>query len=150
MDRTKVIYGAGQGTSTNTDEDEDSGLGFGVKTAKPGQRVSSWQLNVGAMLTVCSHFTPLKRFVRSEHWALNLVRHVAGWETDLADDSILSGLKLLGFKDKEELRFEDNVKHSQFIYPDEMVRDLHRCLTALPNSLNCSPTREASVPSVPY
>ncbi|KAF5327610.1 hypothetical protein D9619_005038 [Psilocybe cf. subviscida] len=31
------------------------------------------------------------------------------------------GIKLLGFKDKEELHFEDNVKHSQFVYPDEMA-----------------------------
>ncbi|KAH7884884.1 SPOC like C-terminal domain-containing protein [Phlebopus sp. FC_14] len=30
------------------------------------------------------------------------------------------GLKLLGFKDKDELAFEDNVKHSLFIYPDEL------------------------------
>jgi hypothetical protein len=30
-------------------------------------------------------------------------------------------IKLLGFKDKSELAFEDNVKHSFFIYPDEMV-----------------------------
>ncbi|KAF8573937.1 SPOC domain-like protein [Ramaria rubella] len=29
------------------------------------------------------------------------------------------GLKLLGFKDSTELAFEDNVKHSIFIYPDE-------------------------------
>jgi len=28
-------------------------------------------------------------------------------------------IKLLGFKDKDELRFEDNVKHSYFIYPNE-------------------------------
>jgi hypothetical protein len=32
------------------------------------------------------------------------------------------GIKLLGFKDPEELAFEDNVKHSVFIYPDELVR----------------------------
>ncbi|KAA1467266.1 Ku DNA-binding complex Ku70 subunit [Dentipellis sp. KUC8613] len=31
------------------------------------------------------------------------------------------GLKLLGFKDREELNFEDNVKHSYFIHPDEMT-----------------------------
>ncbi|EIN06584.1 Ku DNA-binding complex Ku70 subunit [Punctularia strigosozonata HHB-11173 SS5] len=31
------------------------------------------------------------------------------------------GLKLLGFKDRSELAFEDNVKHSVFIYPDEMT-----------------------------
>ncbi|KAJ7432310.1 SPOC like C-terminal domain-containing protein [Mycena galericulata] len=31
------------------------------------------------------------------------------------------GLKLLGFKDRSDLAFEDNIKHSQFIYPDEMA-----------------------------
>lgn len=31
------------------------------------------------------------------------------------------GLKLLGFKNRKELVFEDNIKHSMFIYPDEMV-----------------------------
>ncbi|KAJ7462125.1 SPOC like C-terminal domain-containing protein [Mycena latifolia] len=31
------------------------------------------------------------------------------------------GLKLLGFKDRSELLFEDNIKHSLFIYPDEMT-----------------------------
>ncbi|KAF8885484.1 SPOC like C-terminal domain-containing protein [Infundibulicybe gibba] len=30
-------------------------------------------------------------------------------------------IKLLGFKDRSELVFEDNVKHSHFIYPDEMT-----------------------------
>ncbi|KAJ3572879.1 hypothetical protein NP233_g2790 [Leucocoprinus birnbaumii] len=30
------------------------------------------------------------------------------------------GIRLLGFKDRGELRFGDNIKHSQFIYPDEM------------------------------
>ena len=29
------------------------------------------------------------------------------------------GIKLLGFKDRKELSFEDNIKHSFFIYPDE-------------------------------
>ncbi|KAJ7886723.1 SPOC like C-terminal domain-containing protein [Mycena leptocephala] len=31
------------------------------------------------------------------------------------------GLKLLGFKDRSELQFEDNIKHSLFVYPDEMT-----------------------------
>lgn len=31
------------------------------------------------------------------------------------------GIKLLGFKDRSELLFEDNVKHSTFVYPDEMT-----------------------------
>ncbi|KAJ7098685.1 SPOC like C-terminal domain-containing protein [Mycena belliarum] len=30
-------------------------------------------------------------------------------------------LKLLGFKDRSELLFEDNIKHSLFIYPDELT-----------------------------
>ncbi|KAF7302176.1 SAP domain-containing protein [Mycena indigotica] len=30
-------------------------------------------------------------------------------------------IKLLGFKDLSELKFEDNVKHSLFIYPDELT-----------------------------
>lgn len=32
------------------------------------------------------------------------------------------GIKLLGFKDSTELRIEDNVKHSIFIFPNEQVR----------------------------
>ncbi|RPD54794.1 ku70-like protein [Lentinus tigrinus ALCF2SS1-7] len=31
------------------------------------------------------------------------------------------GIKLLGFKGRKELAFEDNIKHSVFIYPDEMT-----------------------------
>ncbi|KAM5544081.1 hypothetical protein V8D89_002267 [Ganoderma adspersum] len=31
------------------------------------------------------------------------------------------GIKLLGFKDRAELAFEDNTKHSFFVYPDEMT-----------------------------
>ncbi|KAF4596792.1 ATP-dependent DNA helicase II subunit 1 [Pleurotus pulmonarius] len=30
-------------------------------------------------------------------------------------------IKLLGFKDRETLLFEDNIKHSNFIYPDELT-----------------------------
>ncbi|KAI5829540.1 ku70-like protein [Schizophyllum commune Tattone D] len=31
------------------------------------------------------------------------------------------GIKLLGFKDADTLAFEDNIKHSHFIYPDELA-----------------------------
>lgn len=31
------------------------------------------------------------------------------------------GVKLLGFKDEQELAIEDNIKHAYFIYPDESV-----------------------------
>lgn len=30
-------------------------------------------------------------------------------------------VKLLGFKDRSDLAFEDNIKHSLFLHPDEMV-----------------------------
>ncbi|KAG8906390.1 ATP-dependent DNA helicase II subunit 1 [Tulasnella sp. 403] len=31
------------------------------------------------------------------------------------------GIKILGFKDRETLRLQDNIKHAYFIYPDEKV-----------------------------
>ncbi|KAF9790330.1 SPOC like C-terminal domain-containing protein, partial [Thelephora terrestris] len=38
-----------------------------------------------------------------------------------------TGIYLLGFKDHSELLFEDNVKHSTFIYPDEGVYSGSNC-----------------------
>ncbi|KII89794.1 hypothetical protein PLICRDRAFT_158979 [Plicaturopsis crispa FD-325 SS-3] len=41
-------------------------------------------------------------------------------------------IKLLGFKDRRELLFEDNIKHSSFIYPDEYAYSgSRRTFTAL-------------------
>ncbi|KII89726.1 hypothetical protein PLICRDRAFT_562396 [Plicaturopsis crispa FD-325 SS-3] len=41
-------------------------------------------------------------------------------------------IKLLGFKDRRELLFEDNIKHSSFIYPDEFAYSgSRRTFTAL-------------------
>ena len=46
------------------------------------------------------------------------------------------GIKLLGFKDRSELVFEDNVRHSFFIYPDEdMFAGSRRTFTALLSSM---------------
>ncbi|KIK60138.1 hypothetical protein GYMLUDRAFT_200779 [Collybiopsis luxurians FD-317 M1] len=46
------------------------------------------------------------------------------------------GFKLLGFKPRSELRFEDNVKHSIFIYPDENTYSgSKRTFTALLKSM---------------
>jgi ATP-dependent DNA helicase 2 subunit 1 len=46
------------------------------------------------------------------------------------------GIKLLGFKDLSELAFEDNVRHSFFIYPDEgMYAGSRRTFTALLSSM---------------
>ena len=38
-------------------------------------------------------------------------------------------IKFLEFKDESELAFEDNVKHTFFIYPDEIVRFVRNPLT---------------------
>ncbi|KZP10481.1 Ku DNA-binding complex, Ku70 subunit [Athelia psychrophila] len=46
------------------------------------------------------------------------------------------GIRLLGFKDASELRFEDQVKHSLFLYPDEMsYAGSKRTFTALLRSM---------------
>jgi hypothetical protein len=46
------------------------------------------------------------------------------------------GIKLLGFKDRSELVFEDNVRHSLFIYPDEETyAGSRRTFTALLSSM---------------
>lgn len=46
------------------------------------------------------------------------------------------GIKLLGFKDRSELEFEDNVRHSLFIYPDEeSYAGSRRTFTALLSSM---------------
>lgn len=47
------------------------------------------------------------------------------------------GIKILGYKDKFELQFEDNVKHAYFIYPDESV-GIGRYADS-PVSLSCAP-----------
>jgi ATP-dependent DNA helicase 2 subunit 1 len=41
--------------------------------------------------------------------------------TTFYTSDIPQGIWLLGFKDQSELLFEDNIKHSTFIYPDEDV-----------------------------
>jgi len=48
---------------------------------------------------------------------------------------ISQGIQLLGFKDHSELLFEDNIKHSTFIYPNEDVspikkRYIHQLMTS--------------------
>ena len=55
----------------------------------------------------------------SGRWDWNLVRlEMLSMSCNLTH---VPGLKLLGFKNRKELVFEDNIKHSVFINPDEMV-----------------------------
>ena len=68
--------------------------------------------------------TPQKKCARSGPLAWSLVSAVA--QLSEQDEAFSrphgAGIKLLGFKDRAELAFEDNTKHSFFVYPDEMVR----------------------------
>ena len=54
-----------------------------------------------------------------EHLGWNLVRSKRSSSSRCRPEWLHVGLRLLGFKDSSELAFEDNIKHSQFIYPNE-------------------------------
>ena len=64
--------------------------------------------------------TPQKRFARSGRSASSQVRLVRAMARAFSSPHG-PGIKLLGFKRRKDLAFEDNIKHSTFIYPDEMV-----------------------------
>jgi ATP-dependent DNA helicase 2 subunit 1 len=64
------------------------------------------------------------------------VFHTAEEVRSLRSLDLEPGLKLLGFKDRSELAFEDNVRHSLFVYPDEdMYAGSRRTFTALLSSM---------------
>lgn len=109
------------GQGKGDDEEEDDSLGVGIKTAKRGQRVST-NVTVERRIShdLASHFIAQKIFVLSGHWVLSPVRRLHASRPSYLTLEI-AGIKLLGFKDRDELRFEDNIKHSHFIYPNEMV-----------------------------
>lgn len=67
-----------------------------------------------------SLFSPLKMSGPSGRWVLNLVSLI-GVGRYGEPTTPFEGIKLLGFKDRDELAFEDSIKHSLFIYPDELV-----------------------------
>jgi len=127
VDKTKIVYGADLGTSADGDEDNEESTGtFGVRVVKASTRVSYFPHNNYSLTWIpsCSRFIPPKKSVLFVLWVLNLVTAFSHPTRLLSyvPCLITLGIKLLGFKDRGELRFEDNIKHSQFIYPDEMVR----------------------------
>ncbi|KAJ3501671.1 hypothetical protein NMY22_g18843 [Coprinellus aureogranulatus] len=92
VDKAKIVYGASGGASAAAaNADEDDG--DGEENGAAIRKVKAGQR---------PFYTPEE--IRSFR--------TMGLET---------GIKLLGFKDRSELRFEDNVKHSSFLYPDEMA-----------------------------
>ncbi|RXW22186.1 hypothetical protein EST38_g3662 [Candolleomyces aberdarensis] len=108
VDRSKIVYGASGGAAPANTEDDggDADDSVGSRKVKAGHRpfytpdeIRSFRtmgLETGALLIL-------------------FLIHIQLVKLDG------SGVKLLGFKDKTELNFEDNIKHSYFLYPDEMA-----------------------------
>lgn len=90
------------------------------------------------MLNDCSHsrFIPWMRLGLSVLAILNLV--IPTLTSIVSHAYVLTslGLKLLGFKDKSQIAFEDNVKHALFVYPDELVNEFDvTCIISCLSSL---------------
>ena len=97
-DKDTIVYGMSFGKGAGTGGDEDASADMQVAGVK--SRVSLVSLSSRRLTVLQVYWTKeeVKQF------------RTLGMEP---------GLKLLGFKDRSELRFEDNVKHSVFIYPNE-------------------------------
>lgn len=95
-----------------------------TRAVKSGNRVKQPRVLAGRdMLNDCLHsrFIPLMRSGLSVLSTLNLVMPILVSIIPNAYILTLPGLKLLGFKEKSQIAFGDNVKHALFIYPDELV-----------------------------
>ena len=122
VEKVKITYGPELGASAKGDEDEeDEPTVSGLRMVKSGSRVSSrnpfWRLITPPSLD--SPFIQQKKSGLSAPWILNQVDGVFIFSFRFLN--LYLGIKLLGFKPRSELAFEDNVKHSMFIYPDEIV-----------------------------
>ncbi|KAG6865389.1 hypothetical protein C0991_002970 [Blastosporella zonata] len=106
VDKAKMLYGMslGETTSAGDDEDEDESKDEGIVREVPvGKRPFYTADDIRSFRTM--GLEPGNPYVMS----LGFLSHAS------------SGIKLLGFKDRGELAFEDSIKHSHFIYPDEMI-----------------------------
>lgn len=117
-----MLFGTMLGDSDIKGDEEDEGVEpgeFGTRMVKHGECVSiDSSLQFGGS-------QPYQPFYTADE-----VRafRTFGLETGMIPafitakiSNILQGIQLLGFKDHSELLFEDNIKHSIFIYPDEDV-----------------------------
>ncbi|KAG5352384.1 hypothetical protein C0989_002575 [Termitomyces sp. Mn162] len=111
VEKTKILYGTslGETVAVEDDEDEDDSRIEGMIREVPiGKRVTS-----SILIIYREWLTEIQPFYTAED--------IRSFRTM----NLEPGIKLLGFKDCSELAFEDNIKHSHFIYPDEMVRQRH-------------------------
>jgi len=121
------LYGPELGATAAGDGDNDGDEpldSFGTRLVKAGHKVS---------LYIFKRLLGLLNLVNQPFYTADEIKsfRTMGLEpgkispktssVSLFIDLQIKGIKLLGFKDRGELRFEDNVKHSQFIYPDELV-----------------------------
>ena len=129
------MYGPELGATAAGDEDNDGDepLGsFGTRLVKAGHKVKFhiFKRVLGLLNLVNQPFYTADE-IRSFR-TLGLEPGKIFWGHRpfhyLFIDLQTKGIKILGFKDLSELRFEDNIKHSQFIYPDELVSSDRRLL----------------------
>ncbi|KAF8071492.1 SPOC like C-terminal domain-containing protein [Lyophyllum atratum] len=91
VDKTKLVYGMSLGATAGAADDEDE------------DESSKGDSNA--------------RIVKSGRQPFYTAEDIRSFRTM----GLEPGIKLLGFKDRDQLVFEDNIKHSQFIYPDELA-----------------------------
>lgn len=101
-----------------------------TRRVKLGHRVQllRFWLEDGELNGIHSRSIPRMKYGLSVLWTLNPV--IPAPSPIVLHVHIITslGLKLLGFKNKSEIAFEDNVKHALFIYPDELVNDSVLCV----------------------
>lgn len=102
-------------------DEEGEGVETVSRTVPLGKRVCIHSSDFGLVLTSRSLFILQMRSGLFVRWNLNQVciDYRAGY---CPSHQISIGIKLLGFKKRDEVVFEDNIKHSVFIHPDELVR----------------------------
>jgi len=92
---------------------------LGTRMVEHGECVSAITVPISVLSQPCKPFYTAEevRAFRSLGLEPGMIPSLATSHTS----DIPQGIQLLGFKDHSELLFEDNIKHSTFIYPDEDV-----------------------------
>ncbi|KAF8340621.1 ku70-like protein [Cantharellus anzutake] len=102
--RTKIFYGVKMGDGV------DFGLEASPKLAIEGEDDSE---------TEDEDVKPSLKNSRGQGPKPKKVLFTAEEVKEFRTIGLSPGVKILGYKDKSELQFEDNVKHAYFLYPDE-------------------------------
>ena len=117
-----MLFGTVSGDSAVKGNEEDEGVGpdeLGTRMVEHGECVS---VNVCLQLSASQSYKPF--YTADEVRAFRSLGLETGMIPTFATaptSDVFQGIQLLGFKNYSELLFEDNVKHSTFIYPDEDV-----------------------------